>query len=167
MATNSQIIHQQGPVLTAVLHSCPGSLPCCVQTYREPEELVELGEQHVAILHLAPRVADGVDGHQQETCQGPQRRQLLLPLGAHVPELVKKAALQRLCIQHCQHRDKTVTAVSHVPTLAHLLACLSFKSLPLQLHTHIQHPAFTGSARIKMRSREKRGEKVTTDNSVT
>lgn len=97
MATNSQIIHQQSPVLTA---SSPGRLPCCAQTHRETEELVELGEQDVAILHLAPRVADGMDGHQQEAPQGPQRWQLLLPLGAHVPQLVEKAALQRLPIQH-------------------------------------------------------------------
>lgn len=54
----------------------------------------------MAILHLPPGVADGVDGHQQEARQWPQRWQLLLPLAAHIPQLVKKAALQRLPIQH-------------------------------------------------------------------
>lgn len=105
--------------------------PHCAQTYREAEELIELGQQHVPILHLAARVADGVDGHQQEPRQGPQRRQLLLPRAAHVPQLVKKAALQRLPIQHCQHRGKTVSALAHLPTLLHLLACLSFEFLSL------------------------------------
>lgn len=48
----------------------------------------------------------------------------------------------------------TVNAVSHFPTPSHLMAWPSFECLSLQRHTYIQHPAFTGSARIKTRSWE-------------
>lgn len=45
------------------------------------------------VLHFPAGVAGGMDGDLEVALEGLQRWQLLLPLAANFPELVKEAAL--------------------------------------------------------------------------
>lgn len=63
------------------------ALPGCI--YLDIEEGVEVGDDDVLVLHLAPHVLDGVDGRFVVRLWATAKGQLLQPEAAHLEERVE------------------------------------------------------------------------------
>lgn len=59
------------------------------RVYLHVEECVEVGDDDVLVLHLAPHVLDGVDGSFIVRLWAAAERQLLQPEAAHLKQSVK------------------------------------------------------------------------------
>lgn len=63
--------------------------------YLDVEERVEIGDDNVFVLHLAPHVLDGVDGRFVVRLWTAAERQLLLPEAASLKQSVEHQPGQR------------------------------------------------------------------------